>query len=227
MKNIVSIFSCADAESVFPVSFVAYTIAANRPDKKILMIYSGYEPGEKSQVKISFGKYKDIEVETSDRANNLYTVYISKESGRIYSNADEAKNFVKEIAKHFDLVICDAGNDLKIPYALGTLFASDYIFYLIDGQIESLNRFIGMSPVIKKLKIAPSGYIIDLDFFYPEYSMIHLFDKLGDESEDMTYVLCLSMGDNGLIDLAEDLIFVVFESAEYLKDLNKEQVWVK
>ena len=57
--------------------------------------------------------------------------------------------------------------------------------------------------------------------------MIHLFDKLGDESEDMTYVLCLSMGDNGLIDLAEDLIFVVFESAEYLKDLNKEQVWVK
>ena len=224
MNNIVSIFSCCQGtEAVYPVSFIATAIAMKKPLKKVLMVHRGYGLHKESTVRISFDRYENIELETSGITDNLYTIHINMESGDIYSNPDETKHFLKKIAGYFDIVICDAGNDLNKPFALGMLLESAWVLYLIDGHIESINRYTGLMPIIKKLKIRPSGFIVDLDSCYPEYSMIHLFNRLGDESEDMTYVVCLDTGENGLNDLADDLMFFVFEYANRRKFYNREQ----
>lgn len=201
MKNVVSFFNCSkENDTFYDVTIIAAKIAKAHPDKKILMVHRGNSIVPGRRYNLDFDRFNSIQIEIKGLWN-LHAFYMGENKELALLHPDQAEFFIKKIAEQFDLVICDAGDDICNPFTLGTLFASGNVIYLVNGLKSSLARYLSLEPLLKKLSIPTSAIFVDFGAHEQRYSPDYLFDTLGDEAVSKLF-FGYSKTDNDLGSLA-------------------------
>ena len=175
-----------DVNTDYVLSAVSIMLARMNPDKKILMIKQKYGKDSEKAKRIGFDGSKDISIKHKGM-ENLFVIYVHDKNKGTEINPYVASQIVKKIAERFDFVLCDAGKGIQVGFEKGELFAPDKVFYVIDGQMDSLDQFLYLHRMPEKYVIPVAGFVLDFDHYRPEYSIDCFYKSLGVSDESKVF----------------------------------------
>lgn len=107
---------------------------------------------------------------------------------------ETAEYLIMTIAQSFDIVICDAGNDLDNGLALGALRCGGQRYCVISQQESSVREFEDKKWIFEKLNMKFDSIVVNKYFNKDPYDTVYLSERLGIDSEKFTTVRMAGYG---------------------------------
>lgn len=175
MQNVISIATAKPEIDTDTISKrIAQVTASIYPDKKVLYISCRFDGKIKGKIYQNVGIYDDLLLYEVPKNCNMH-VLCGKDAFSLRSmTPDIAEHLVKELSHKYDVVICNAGDKLENGLALGCLFASESVYYLLDNRRCSIKKYGFYRPLLEKLDIPVKGHLLigdpeEVQYSYNEY----------------------------------------------------------